>query len=98
MKIPSIPFDLLVEHNGAEIAAQCLDAKPVRNSDSTWKFVFETRRVFGMLPDEQIWLRGKGEIRCRATMLQCLCGMNGSNTIEIMATVPDGFFVTQAAN
>jgi|GEM_PF-4517905 len=93
MKIPEVPFQLQFEHNGSRLVAPCVDVQPAGDvSPGAFRFCVQTRRTFGMLPDEHIWLISERGDRRAATREHQECSLSGDNTVTLVAIIPCDWF------
>ena len=68
MKIPKLPFTLKFNHNGSDIDGLCVNVESDNMLPEAFRFFVQTRRMFGMLPNEQVCLINNRGERCKAKL------------------------------
>ena len=61
-------------------------------SSGALRFHVRTRRMFGMLPDEQVSLVSARGLRCKAKWMNPATSISGETSVEFVAVVPDDWF------
>lgn len=95
MNLPSVPFDIRVEHDQATTLASCMSMEPADHiSAGAWRLLLAMRRVIGMLPGEDIWLIWRGDRR-KATLVDVTNTLRGSNFVTLILSIPEDWFSPQ---
>ena len=92
MNIPELPFNLQFNHNGSNTEGSCIDVQPDSSLPGAFRFFVQTRRAFGMLPNEQVWLVNTRGARCKAQWQNAATSMGGATSVEFIAIIPDEWF------